>query len=122
MFFFFLNFTKVVFPALPVHEISGPCDISKVVKRSIENWTSCFLLLRAQTYRRLISTGFPGKVEKMAVQTALHSLRLAPIEAYFMLKSVSLFSSRLWANGRQRADKVSPYSYMGQIIRNVERL
>ena len=102
--FLFLHF--IVFP-LPVHEISRPCNVSKVVKRSIENWTSCFQLLRARTYCQLISTSFPRKVEKMAVQTALQSLRLAPIEAYFMSKSVSLFSSRSRPNGRRRADKVT---------------
>ena len=38
----------------------------------------------------------------MAVPTALYSLYLAPIEAYFMWKSVSLFLSRLRANGHRR--------------------
>ena len=49
----------------------------------------------------------------MAVQTALYSLRLAPIEAYFMSESVSLFLSRSRANGRWRAEKVKSLQLLG---------
>ena len=76
-FFFFLHFMKVQsFLYVPVHEISWPCDVSKVVKHSIENWTSCFQLLTSANW-------------KVAVQTALYSLCLAPIELHIEV-SVSL--------------------------------
>ena len=63
---------------VPVHEISWPCDVSKVVKHSIENWTSCFQLLTSANW-------------KVAVQTALYSLCLAPIELHIEVSGVRTF-------------------------------